>query len=284
MKRFLDDYYRYLSIEKGLATNTITSYGRDLNLYFSLYLDITDSSISSYYFDLEKAAYSSSSIARYLTSLKMYYLYLKEESLIKSDLSGSFMTIKKAQRLPLVLKELEFRELIQSISEDDLFYLRDSALIWVLYSGGLRVSEVINLRLSHIVGQDFIRIVGKGRKERVVPLSKNAACFLSNYLLGDRISSCRKNSPDLVFLSKSGKALSRQSVFQLLRKYGKRIGILLSPHVLRHSIATHLLNKSGDIRSVQEFLGHSDIKSTQVYTNLSLDKDRESYLKSHPRS
>ncbi|MBT5954844.1 tyrosine-type recombinase/integrase [bacterium] len=284
MKRFLEEYCRYLAIEKGLSSNTVDSYKRDLNLYFSLYSDISESSISSYYFDLEKALYASSSIARYVTSLKMYYLYLKEESLIDFDLSGSFMTIKKAKKLPLVLKELEFKELIQSISDEDLFCLRDKALIWVLYSGGLRVSEVINLKLSHIVGRDFIRIIGKGSKERVVPMSTIAFGFLSEYIKSQRQMMVRRTNPEFVFLSRSGKPLSRQAVFQLLRKYGKRIGVLISPHILRHSIATHLLNKSGDIRGVQEFLGHSDIKSTQVYTNLSLDKDRENYLKSHPRS
>jgi integrase/recombinase XerD len=296
------NYLNHLRIERALATNTIESYQRDL-AKFSLFLSdgkkdfahLTPSHIAAFEVFLKETKISSSSINRCISALKGFYRYCALEYEISNPMTES-TTLKSPRRLPKALSISEITSLIESAKrEGDPISLRDCAILEILYSTGARVSEVIGINFSDIATQDLegerisvVKLRGKGSKERIVPLGKFAFAALDEYLVRTKPLLAAKNakSESALFLNSRGKRLSRQSAWQIVLDAAHATGLegKVSPHVFRHSYATHLLDGGADIRVVQELLGHSSVTTTQIYTLITIDKVRESYSSAHPRA
>jgi integrase/recombinase XerD len=296
------NYLNHLRIERALATNTIESYQRDL-AKFSLFLSdgkkdfahLTPSHIGAFEVFLKETKISSSSINRCISALKGFYRYCALEYEISNPMTES-TTLKTPRRLPKALSISEITSLIESAKrEGDPISLRDCAILEILYSTGARVSEVIGINSSDIATQDLdgerisvVKLRGKGSKERIVPLGKFAFAALNEYLVRTKPLLAAKNakSESALFLNSRGKRLSRQSAWQIVLDAAHATGLegKVSPHVFRHSYATHLLDGGADIRVVQELLGHSSVTTTQIYTLITIDKVRESYSSAHPRA
>jgi len=296
------NYLNHLRIERALATNTIESYQRDL-AKFALFLSdgnkdfahLSPSNIEAFEVFLKETKISSSSINRCVSALKGFYRYCVLEYEISNPMTES-MTLKTPRRLPKALSISEITSLIESAKrEGDPISLRDCAILEILYSTGARVSEVIGINSSDIATQDLdgerisvVKLRGKGSKERIVPLGKFAFAALDEYLVRTKPLLAAKNakSESALFLNSRGKRLSRQSAWQIVLDAAHATGLegKVSPHVFRHSYATHLLDGGADIRVVQELLGHSSVTTTQIYTLITIDKVRESYSSAHPRA
>jgi len=296
------NYLNHLRIERALATNTIESYQRDL-AKFSLFLSdgkkdfahLTPSNIEAFEVFLKETKISSSSINRCVSALKGFYRYCALEYEISNPMTES-TTLKTPRRLPKALSISEITSLIESAKrEGDPISFRDCAILEILYSTGARVSEVIGINFSDIATQDLdgerisvVKLRGKGSKERIVPLGKFAFAALDEYLVRTKPLLAAKNakSESALFLNSRGKRLSRQSAWQIVLDAAHATGLegKVSPHVFRHSYATHLLDGGADIRVVQELLGHSSVTTTQIYTLITIDKVRESYSSAHPRA
>lgn len=296
------NYLNHLRIERALATNTIESYQRDLGK-FSLFLTNCDkdfahlapSDVEAFEIFLKDSKMSGSSINRCISALKGFYRYCALEYEISNPMTES-TTLKTPRRLPKALSISEITSLIESAKrEGDPISLRDSAILEILYSTGARVSEVIGINFADIATQELegerisvVKLRGKGSKERIVPLGKFAFVALDDYLVRTRPLLAAKNarSESALFLNSRGKRLSRQSAWQIVLDAAVATGLegKVSPHVFRHSYATHLLDGGADIRVVQELLGHSAVTTTQIYTLITIDKVRESYSSSHPRA
>jgi integrase/recombinase XerD len=296
------NYLNHLRIERALATNTIESYQRDL-AKFALFLSdakkdfaqLIPSHIEAFEVFLKETKISSSSINRCISALKGFYRYCALEYEISNPMTES-TTLKTPRRLPKALSINEITSLIESAKrEGDPISLRDCAILEILYSTGARVSEVIGINFSDIATQDLdgerisvVKLRGKGSKERIVPLGKFAFAALDEYLVRTKPLLAAKNakSESALFLNSRGKRLSRQSAWQIVLDAAHATGLegKVSPHVFRHSYATHLLDGGADIRVVQELLGHSSVTTTQIYTLITIDKVRESYSSAHPRA
>lgn len=291
LKPFIDS----LAIEKGLALNTLISYERDLTYYLQFLgqrqiRTIEESSrfdILAYLQKLQQEKKASSTISRNITALRSFYQYLYREKMIDQDPSVNLDTPKIERRLPKVLTTREVELLLEQPKGDDPASLRDKAMLEVLYATGIRVSELISLKKTDVnLTMGFIRCVGKGSKERMIPLGSKAIKSLERYLtLGWAILSKGKES-EALFLNHLGTGLTRQGFWKIIKKYAHEAGITksITPHTLRHSFATHLLENGADLRAVQEMLGHADISTTQIYTHLTQSRIREVYNRAHPRA
>ncbi len=296
---YLSSYFNYLSIEKGLSKNTISAYRRDL-IRFENYLTIVKKelkTLSEVDFPLylawlrglnnEEFKIGESSIARNVVAIRNFYEYLaKEHGFI--NISTSVHPPKIPKRLPKALN-LQNIDNFLKVTRTDRFALRDKALLELLYATGARVSEIINLKIDDLSKNDdftSIRITGKGGKQRVVPVGKFAQEALDQYLSRSRPELVKVVTNKSMFLNNKGGALTRQSAWNIVVAQAKSAGIEeeLSPHSLRHSFATHLLDGGADIRVVQELLGHSSVTTTQIYTLITIDKLRETYATAHPRA
>jgi len=295
-------YLDQLRIERGLSSNSISSYSRDLAKFQRFldqtkrdYIKLSTDDITDFSVFLKSEGLSLSSINRTLSGIKGFYKYLAQEYGI-SDPTTEISSAKLARKLPKALTIDEVTRLIESAErEGDPVSLRDRALLELLYSTGARVSEVIGLNVSDFslrsTGDEDVHIVkvkGKGSKERLVPLGKFAVEAVENYLTRTRpvLSAKNSKSEGALFLNSRGKRLSRQSAWQVVLDAAEATGLMgkVSPHVLRHSFATHLLDGGADIRVVQELLGHSSVTTTQIYTLVTIDKVREAYSTAHPRA
>ena len=295
-------YLDQLRIERGLSPNSISSYSRDLAKFERFldqakrdYVNLSSDDITDFSVFLKSEGLSLSSINRTLSGIKGFYKYLAQEYGI-SDPTTEISSAKLARKLPKALTIDEVTRLIESAErEGDPVSLRDRALLELLYSTGARVSEVIGLNvsdfsLSSTADEDvhIVKVKGKGSKERLVPLGKFAVAAVENYLTRIRPALCAMNSKSegALFLNSRGKRLSRQSAWQVVLDAAEATGLMgkVSPHVLRHSFATHLLDGGADIRVVQELLGHSSVTTTQIYTLVTIDKVREAYSTAHPRA
>ena len=206
------------------------------------------------------------------------------ENIIKEDPSENLQTPKKWEKLPRALSLKDVISLLDSRT-DNFTFLRDTAMLEILYSSGLRVSELVSLKLNDVnLEAGFLRIMGKGSKERLVPINSRALDKIKEYIKELRTVLLKKKQSDYLFVTNRGGAMTRQRFWQMIKKYGKQIGINLSPHTLRHSFATHLLEGGADLRSVQKMLGHSDISTTQIYTKVSADRIKKVYTEHHPRA
>jgi integrase/recombinase XerD len=305
-RQLVSGFLDHLRIERGLAANSIAAYQRDLHkltAYFetqSLNTDaITSDNIAAFEISLKALDLAPASINRIMSAVRTFYKYQNREYQVidpTTDISHN----KSARRLPKALTVAEVISLIDAgLREGDVISLRDHALLELLYSSGARVSEVIGINLSdfaksNLSGEEIttLKVRGKGGKERIVPLGKFAVAAIDNYLVRTRpdlaAKSGRKESSinGALFLNQKGTRMSRQSAWQIVLTAAERAGVTskVSPHVFRHSYATHLLDGGADIRVVQELLGHAYVTTTQIYTLITIDKIRESYSSAHPRA
>lgn len=294
LKDGLSEYKQYLIVEKGLSKNTIIAYLNDLNR-FSDYLkdihqinkieNISKEHIRLYLKELPKSN-SASSITRKLVSLRMFFTFLMKEKLIDVNIMSNFDLPKVDKKLPTVLSIQEMQEILDSIVIDDHLSSRNRCMLELMYATGLRVSELINLNVGSVnIYMGYIKVIGKGDKERIVPIGDIAKKILDEYLNHYREKFIKKES-SLLFFNNHGNKLSREEFYIILKQIIKQTSInkKISPHTIRHSFATHLLENGADLRSIQELLGHSDISTTTIYTHISNQKIRNEYQQFHPRT
>ena len=295
-KNLIKHFSDYLRLEQSLSDNTINAYCHDIEL-FRQHLEgcgkscsiaeITHHDIEDFFANLYDLGITASSQARILSGLKSFYRYLIQEKICEEDptLLVSFPSI--GRHIPEVLNYEEIVSMLDCIDLSQQFGHRNKAIIEVMYGCGLRVSEVVSLNISDIYSKDeFIRIIGKGDKERLVPIGKKTLKELTNYTQGERIhQEIKPKFTDKVFISARGTSLTRQSVFLLVKSLAEKAGIkkTISPHTLRHSFATHLIEGGADLRAVQQMLGHSSITTTEIYTHISDEYLRQVIMEYHPR-
>ena len=303
LNRQVESYLRHLSIERGLAKNTVAAYRRDLQAY-QIFLDgnevtdfasVTEQRVSEFAQALVQVrGLSSSSVARVLAGVRGLHKYLLGENQVKQDVAAAIKPPKASRRLPKAISLQDVERLLDAAgpaadSGDAIasIRIRDRALLELLYATGARVSEVVNLDLDDLVDPTLVRLFGKGSKERIVPVGSYAQRALQTYLVRIRpgLASLGKGTPAL-FLNQRGGRLSRQSAWQIISDAAQVAGLQgeISPHTLRHSFATHLLEGGADVRVVQELLGHSSVATTQIYTLVTVDRLREIYATAHPRA
>ncbi|MDA8170222.1 MAG: site-specific tyrosine recombinase XerD [Nitrospiraceae bacterium] len=295
MKAALSDFLAYLAAEKGLSKNTLASYGRDLAGFLGFLEErktgpasFRKGHILDYIDELRQRGFSSASIARNISSIRGFSGYQVLSSLRDDDPAENLESPKLWQRLPKAVPLEEIKKVLGSREGVRArFGQRDAAMIELMYSSGLRVSELVGLKTADLNPEaGFVRVTGKGSRERVVPVSERTIRKLKDYMSGRR-EACLKGGErrsDYLFLTARGKPMTRQRFWQTLRVYARAAGVAISPHVLRHSFATHMLEGGADLRSLQKMLGHSDISTTQVYTKVSLERARKVYKERHPRA
>jgi integrase/recombinase XerD len=284
-KQHIDDFISWLKVEKAYSPNTLAAYRRDLEK-FAQY-DLTPEDIASFIRHLSKMGMASSTVSRHLASIKSFCHFLAVEGVIDSDPSGEVSFPKASKKLPKALSPSDTQILVEAPVKRDKYSLRDRAIMEVLYGTGIRASELIGLKIDDInMDAGFIRCMGKGSKERIVPAGKPALDAVRLYLNLSRKRLLKKKTSQALFLDRKGSALTRQGLWFIIKKYVKITGVKgsSSPHTFRHSFATHLLEKGADLRSVQEMLGHSNIATTQIYTNVSRERLKKVYKESHPRA
>jgi len=287
----IDQFIDYYWLSTGASKNTLAAYRSDLKIFNKWlagksFISVNSKHIQDYFSDRQKNNISSSSQARILTCLHSFYQYLSANQLIKKDPTEQLSQPKLEKKLPVFLNIHEVEKLLEAPSSSSLFGQRDRAMLELLYSCGLRVSELINLSYHNInLKEEFIRIHGKGNKERVLPMGEVAIDYLMKYETNARPMLLKNGQSDSYFLSNRGSAMSRQNFFYIIKAYANQVGIdkPLSPHSLRHAFATHLVQKGADLRSVQLMLGHSDISSTQLYTHIQNAQLKAQHAKHHPR-
>lgn len=293
-KELIEYFLEYLSLERGLASNTIASYRFDLLKYYKFIViknKITFQSadkniLSEYYHYLNNIQLGINSIFRNLVAIKMFYRFLFTEGYIKEDLARFIEFPKLTKKLPQTLNIMELKKLLDTDNFKGILGKRDQAIIELLYATGMRVSELISLKLNDInLDYRLLKCTGKGSKERWVPFNFRASSVLQDYIKFIRLKLLKGNKNELLFLNSNGQPISRQGVFYLVKNYAKRSGIRknVTPHTLRHTVATHLIENGADLRTVQEMLGHSDISTTQIYTHVSRKWIKKEYFKAFPR-
>ena len=295
MDTHFQDYLTMLRVERNVSPRTLEAYQRDLNQYLSFINDkdisnlseISQMHIRDYIRILNNNGLAASSISRIFSSIRSYHKYLSAEQIVTENPTLVLNSPKIPKKLPEVLMANEIESIIEAIDSSSNFYQRDKAIIEMLYSCGLRVSEICDLNISNLfLDDDMIRIMGKGSKERLLPVGGRAKQFLNQYLIHSRLGFQKDKSSSSVFLSRNGNPLTRAMINNILKKWSQIAGITkpVSPHTLRHSFATHLLEGGADLRFVQALLGHSDISTTQIYTHLDKHHLKEVYQTHHPRS
>ncbi len=289
-------FLEYLTVELGLSANTRQAYERDLRLFCKTLgfknsdalVDVSREQITGYMTQLKEKGLAAATIARKLAAIKAFYRFMTAEGYMGANPAEVVEAGTKGIKLPRVLSEDEVVRLLNQPDITTAEGFRDRTMLEVLYATGMRVSELINLTLERVdLNMKYIIAFGKGSKERIVPLGSVAAEFLQHYLekVRPKLTHAGRNT-NIVFLAFGGHELTRQRFWQIIRAYGRKANInkALTPHILRHSFATHLLDNGADLRSVQELLGHSDISTTQIYTHLTNKRLRDIYAKAHPRA
>ena len=289
-------FLEYLTVELGLSANTRQAYERDLRLFCKTLgfknsdalVNVSREQITGYMTQLKEKGLAAATIARKLAAIKAFYRFMTAEGYMDANPAEVVEAGTKGIKLPRVLSEDEVVRLLNQPDITTAEGFRDRTMLEVLYATGMRVSELINLILERVdLNMKYIIAFGKGSKERIVPLGSVAAEFLQQYLekVRPKLTHAGRNT-NIVFLAFGGHELTRQRFWQIIRTYGRKANInkALTPHILRHSFATHLLDNGADLRSVQELLGHSDISTTQIYTHLTNKRLRDIYAKAHPRA
>ncbi|WP_374201127.1 site-specific tyrosine recombinase XerD [Agromyces sp. S2-1-8] len=294
----VDGYLRHLAVERGLSRNTTASYRRDLAIYAGWLADrgpgdldlVTERDLSDFvrFLGAERdPVLATSSVARVLSAVRGLHRFLAEEGELASDVSRELRPPKLPARLPKAIPVEDVEALIAAAGGDEPAQLRDAALLELLYATGARVTEAISLNVDDLIDDEVVRLFGKGGKQRVVPLGSYARRAIGAYLVRARpVFSARGQATPALFLGVRGRRLSRQAAWDVIRAAAERAGIeaSVSPHTLRHSFATHLLEGGADVRVVQELLGHSSVATTQIYTLVTADTLREMYTAAHPRA
>jgi integrase/recombinase XerD len=282
-------FLSFCRLEKGLSTNTLDAYRRDLARFEKTRPDSLPSteSVSKYIDSLYRAGLSSRSIARHITTLRNYTAYLQREGLLIEDPVGSLPLPRQWQRLPKRLSLEEVDGLLAAPHDDTAAGLRDAAMLQLLYASGLRVSELCHVELRGLdLEMGIVRVLGKGNKQRLVPVGREAIAAVRQYLDQARGSLLKGRQSAFLFLTARARPMTRQRFWQIISGYGRRAGIRqpITPHLLRHSFATHLLERGADLRSVQSMLGHADISTTQIYTHVLQSRLRRTVEEHHPRA
>lgn len=290
----VQDFVEHCRLEKGLAGNTLEAYGRDLarlaDFSKGRQRQIDEASaadIAAFVDSLYAAGLASRSVARYLATLRSYYRYLLEQEQITVDPTTDVSSPGQWKQLPKFLTLEEVDSLLAAPDENIARGGRDRAMLQLLYATGLRVSELIGVQLNHLnASMGVLRTRGKGDKERLVPVGRQALAAIEDYVERDRPLLLKKRVSPYLFVTQRGGPMTRQAFWKLLKQYGLKAGIIknLTPHVVRHSFATHLLDRGADLRSVQMMLGHADISTTQIYTHVLRERLRSVYDQHHPRS
>ncbi|MYL48390.1 site-specific tyrosine recombinase XerD [Halobacillus litoralis] len=295
MQHALEDFFHYLTVERGLSPNTIQSYKRDLSQYdrflqqelgVKSWDEMTRSHIMKYLHHLNDQGRSSATIARLLSSIRLFHQFLIREKVTEQDPSLHIETPKKERKLPKVLSSDDVDKLLNIHAKDPLS-ARNKAMFEMLYATGLRVTELVSLKVTDLhLTMGFVRCLGKGSKERIIPLGDMAKDAVENYLQIGRDALVKQKQTEELFVNHHGNALSRQGFWKVLKAVAREMGVNkeLTPHTLRHSFATHLLENGADLRAVQEMLGHADISTTQIYTHVSKTRLKDVYRSYHPRA
>ncbi len=290
-EELINQFLDMLWMERGISENTLTAYRSDL-LSFASWLntkgmemrEAQDADVRAYLGSIQKS--SVRTLARKLSSLRRFYSYQVREGFMKNDPSARVEAPRLGRPLPKSLTESEVEALLNAPDIDTDLGLRDRAMLEVLYATGLRVTELVSLTLTQLnQRQGLVKVMGKGNKERLVPLGVESLDWLQKYFRDSRPNLVKSNTIDSVFPNRLGKVMTRQAFWHLIKRYAKKAGInkSLSPHVLRHAFATHLLNHGADLRVVQMLLGHSDISTTQIYTHVARERLKSLHQQHHPR-
>ncbi|MCM8776209.1 MAG: tyrosine recombinase XerC [Candidatus Omnitrophica bacterium] len=291
MKKAVQDYFNYLQTEKNASPHTVKNYGGDIREFFEFLKEkapeeVTYLDIRSFLAHLKNANYCKNSIARKLASIRSFFKYLARENVLKANPASGIQTPKREKKLPVFLTTEEMTSLLEAPKKNKWDEKRDKAILEMLYSSGLRVSELVGLNHEDV---DFfsglVRVRGKGKKERIVPIGPMALKAIQDYL-EYRPPKDDANQKKPIFVNRSWGRLTDRSVRRMIFKYARRINLKkeISPHTLRHSFATHMLDRGADLRSVQELLGHQHLSTTQIYTHVTTKRLKEVYETAHPRA
>lgn len=295
MDDHLQAFCRYLDIDLGRSKNTIESYKRDLNKYLDFLdqadyplIEVTEEEIQEFLQHLYQEDYAAGSTSRMISAIRQFYLYLLRQGLVETNPVDLIEGPKQAKRLPKAISMDQVNQLMNAPDITTMQGIRDRAILEVMYATGLRVSELCDLKMNEIhLDLGFIQTLGKGDKERIVPMGDEAIYWLGKYLDEVRYSYLKHNkSNPYVFLTQRSSNFTRQGIWKAIGKYAKQVGISkkVSPHMLRHSFASHLLENGADLRLVQDLLGHADISTTQIYTHVTKHRLQEVYRKAFPRA
>lgn len=293
----VDKYLRHVAIERGLSSNTLHAYRRDLDAYLESLArrgitapeQVTAAEVTGFAGELRtrEVPLAASSVARMLSSVRGLHRFLAEEGIVTVDVAAEAKPPKLAMRLPKAISIEQMASVLAATDGDDIVALRDKALLELLYATGARISEAVGLNVDDMIQADVVRLFGKGGKQRIVPVGSFARAAIAAYLVRARpVLSQRGLATPALFLGARGHRLSRQNAWLIIRAAAERakLGIDISPHTFRHSFATHLLAGGADVRVVQELLGHSSVATTQIYTLVTADALRDVYQVSHPRA
>jgi len=292
MDNLADQFINYLRVERGLADNTIQSYSRDLNGFLQYLeeralspLTLSQDQITEYVILIGRGL-SARSVARNISTIKTFFRFLAAEGIIENNPARLLETPRLARRLPKILNQREVERLISQPDSSKTRGQRDRAMLEILYATGLRVSELVGLKvLSVNLEAGYVRTLGKGSKERAVPIGEKAGEAVKQYIANGRLQLAKHTNSPYLFLNSRGHPLTRQGFWKIIKKYGREAAISkkITPHGIRHSFASHLLEAGADLRSVQVMLGHADIATTQIYTHVTRERLKELHEKCHPR-
>lgn len=295
MNAFLESFLDYISLERGLSINTRKAYADDIGQFLS-FLDqkgvsslnqVSRKQVLDHLMTMKTKAMSTNSISRHLVSIKIFFRYLQQEGLLDKNVTDTMDSPKLWKILPDTLSEKEVGLLLDAPDLRKPLGVRDRAILEIFYASGLRVSELANLKISDLhIEEGYIRVIGKGRKERVIPVAKNSSDLLARYLEEVRPLLCENQHVQNVFVTRRESGLCRQRLWQIIKKYTKEAGIMknVTPHTLRHSFASHLLQNGAPLRVIQEMLGHADIATTQIYTHVDPNRLKSIHQQFHPRA
>lgn len=296
MDEHLDSFITYLTVNKGLSKNTLESYSRDVSFFLNFLekknvsdlQNVTGSNIADYLTYLNKRKLSIKTINRHIVSNRQFFKYLISEEIVTNDPFANVNTPRLNKTIPDVLSIEQVEELLSVPEmENSNESLRDAAMLEVLYSTGVRVTELVSIELNKLnLDHGYVIVLGKGNKERIIPLGKISIEKIRNYLSKTREKLLRDKNSKFLFVTRRGTKMTRQGFWKIIKKYALKAGInkKITPHVLRHSFATHLLERGADLRVIQVMLGHSDISTTQIYTQVQKERLKKIHKKFHPRS
>ena len=294
MKELIEAFLNYLSVERGLANNTIISYRVDLFSYSDFLMKhhvdalakINKNDVVNFMLHEKDKGIAANSISRRLAAIRMFHRFLTRERILKTDPTSLIDSPKLWKKIPETLSLNEIDSLLSQPDIRDKQGIRDKAILETLYATGMRVSEAANLKTDNVnLDIGFLRCIGKGNKERVIPLGRKSISCIKRYLEVSRPRLLKNKQSDFLFLNRFGKKISRQSLWKIIKRYARtaRIKKPIKPHTLRHSFATHLLERGADLRSVQEMLGHANISTTQIYTHINKERLKAIHKMFHPR-
>ena len=290
----LDQFLSYLTVEKGLAKKTLEAYSHDLNRFLNYLqekkiedvLEVTKLDVRAFLLTLKAKKLSNKTVVRNLVAIRTFFRFLTQEGKLESNPVEDLESPQLAKTLPEILSLQEVEQLLETPKPQTPLGIRDRSMLEMLYATGMRVSELVSLQMNQLnLEGGYVLLLGKGSKERAVPIGGEAIKRVSDYLKGARQKLSKGKESPFLFLNRSGRKMSRQVFWKNIKSYGRRAGIRkkITPHLLRHSFASHLLARGADLRSVQMLLGHADISTTQIYTHVTGERLKQVHKRHHPR-